>query len=384
MSKSKSNKSSTKSKSSSDQLKSQNIQRNENLPDTIVYGGTSTGSASSSIQQSSLEVVATVVINGVETPLDSAGFGKYVLDNYQTLFFMWIDDFEKYHNTHIMQDVLTKLKSGMDEVSCYNIDHHEMLVKAAAAKQNSLFKKDLLLNEIDRKLIERYDEMKASGQYPLLDQVNLEWGTCFTNFYGMYDTDTEILKKINGKDIIDVGAFIGDSLSLFRALFNDSKVYAFEPSSNNIEQLKTYFKNDIESGIVIPVNSGCGKEKSKLKLSKYQGEVDAMASLQYDYQGTLYEEVDIIKLDDYAKEHNLDVGLIKIDVEGFEPDVIEGTLNIIKEQRPILLIAFYHTPYEFYELKSYLESLNLNYHFEVRRSCISSPLVDLVLVCTPM
>ena len=88
----------------------------------------------------------------------------------------------------------------------------------------------------------------------------------------------------------------------------------------------------------------------------------------------------MVTIDEVVAEHQLEVGLIKLDVEGVEPDIIQGALTTIKEQKPLLVIAFYHQPEEFYELKPFLESLNLGYKFRVRRSCISSPLGEFVLI----
>lgn len=88
----------------------------------------------------------------------------------------------------------------------------------------------------------------------------------------------------------------------------------------------------------------------------------------------------MVSIDEIVAEHQLEVGLIKLDVEGAEPDIIQGALNTIKEQKPLLVIAFYHQPDEFYELKPFLESLNLGYKFMVRRSAISMPISDAVLI----
>ena len=74
------------------------------------------------------------------------------------------------------------------------------------------------------------------------------------------------------------------------------------------------------------------------------------------------------------------MGLIKVDVEGFEPEVIRGALETIKKSHPVLVLSFYHTPEEFSELKGYIESLNLGYRFQVRRSSICLPLTDMVLI----
>ena len=45
-----------------------------------------------------------------------------------------------------------------------------------------------------------------------------------------------------------------------------------------------------------------------------------------------------------------------------------------------MVLATYHQPDEYYELKPYLESLNLGYKFRLRRSCFCFPLCDVVLI----
>ena len=69
--------------------------------------------------------------------------------------------------------------------------------------------------------------------------------------------------------------------------------------------------------------------------------------------------------------------------EGFEVEIVKGALDTIKSQRPLLVVAIYHNAPEFYELKSYLEDLNLGYKFCIRRSTLGSPSTDLVLIAYP-
>ena len=140
--------------------------------------------------------------------------------------------------------------------------------------------------------------------------------------------------------------------------------------------------DDIKAGNILTHKKGPGEKPGTIRLSRTRSTADATASMAIDcHKGDdFYEDVEVITLDDYVREHNLDVGLIKVDVEGFEPEVIRGALETIKKSHPVLVLAFYHTPEEFYELKSYIESLNLGYRFQVRRSSICLPLTDLVLI----
>lgn len=325
----------------------------------------------------------TVSINGELHQLDAAGFGNFIKQNYDTLEFIWQKQFRDYKDTHIMRDVLNTLMSGMDNVSCYYITHHEALLGATPLGNQVIFHNNVLWNEIDVKLKQRYEELKSSGIHPILSLVNQEWGTSITNFYGLYDTDVAVLQQINGKAILDVGAFIGDSASVFRTLFPQSTIYAFEPSKFNTEQMYKHFAKDIDAGIIKPVLKGCGDKKATLKLCKFQGDLDSRASMHFNNDDMPFEEVEVIRIDDYVAENNIDVGLIKMDIEGFEIEAIKGALEVIKTKRPLLVISIYHTPEEFYELKPFLENLHLNYEFRVRRASLQNPLKELVLIGIP-
>ena len=43
-------------------------------------------------------------------------------------------------------------------------------------------------------------------------------------------------------------------------------------------------------------------------------------------------EINIITIDQYRKENNLDIGIIKIDAEGAESKVLNGAINTIKNK----------------------------------------------------
>ena len=331
-------------------------------------------------------IVANIIENNQKISLNAEQFGNYVVSNYETFNFPFIQDFSSYRENQVMAQRLASLKAGMDEVSCAYIDHHERLLDLAKCTDSVLVKKDFLWTAEDQKLFKNYHTIKEQGTIPLVNEVNLEWGSSITNRYGMYDVPAEKLSAVNGKAVIDAGGYIGDSLSLFRALFPESKIHTFEPSKASFETLTNLFKQDINQGNIIPVQKGLGDEKGTLKLSKAQGlQSDSTASMAMDYGlgPDSYEEAEVITLDEYVQEHNLSVGLIKVDVEGFEPQVLKGALNTIKTQRPMLVLAIYHSGYEFYELKSVIEALNLNYSFQIRRGAFCNPLTELDLIAIP-
>lgn len=53
------------------------------------------------------------------------------------------------------------------------------------------------------------------------------------------------------------------------------------------------------------------------------------------------EEIELVTLDSYVKEHNLKIGLIKVDIEGFEMEFLKGAKETICTQKPTMILSIY-------------------------------------------
>ena len=178
---------------------------------------------------------------------------------------------------------------------------------------------------------------------------------------------------------IDGGGFIGDTAILF-SQYDFSSIYSFEPEETNYNIMKDnivkYKKDNI-----IPCLCGISDKNDKLYINS-NGSVDSGAT----FLSTLRNEsksVDIVKLDDYLKDRKSRVGLIKLDIEGFEENALIGAEKIIREDKPILLVAAYHDWIAFgqmFRLKKWIENLNLGYKIMFRFDD-ASHLLTRCLVC---
>lgn len=76
-------------------------------------------------------------------------------------------------------------------------------------------------------------------------------------------------------------------------------------------------------------------------------------------------------IDSFVKENNLNIGFIKADVEGQIIPLIKGAKNTIQKHRPVLCLAIYHSPQEFFEAKPLLEEIveNADYKLEIQSQC---------------
>lgn len=75
------------------------------------------------------------------------------------------------------------------------------------------------------------------------------------------------------------------------------------------------------------------------------------------------EEVEIITLDSYVAEHKIQVGFIKVDIEGFEMEFLKGAKETICTQKPTMLISIYHSLNDFFEIKPLIEFVESRLYF---------------------
>ena len=195
----------------------------------------------------------------------------------------------------------------------------------------------------------------------------------------------ENLDCVKNKDILDLGACVGDS-SFVLSEYTNKKVYAFEPLEKNFMELRQNIELNKVSNIEI-VKKGCGEKSQNLKLSnsKYGGKFASFEKKRTDMLDCLeYEEgssVEIISIDDFVKENNLEIGIIKIDIEGYEMNALKGAMETIKNQRPVLLISVYHKAEDFFYIKPFIESLNLDYKFSYCDNLPGEYVSDNILIC---
>lgn len=74
---------------------------------------------------------------------------------------------------------------------------------------------------------------------------------------------------------------------------------------------------------------------------------------------------------------NIEIGFIKMDVEGMEERALLGAKNMIRKQKPICAISIYHKQQDIWSIPAFLLSLNPNYKFYLRHYSVG--VVDTIL-----
>lgn len=141
-----------------------------------------------------------------------------------------------------------------------------------------------------------------------------------------------VLKLISREDpiVFDVGAHVGEYTAMVLASLPSATVYAFEPSEAHFARLRNALSGDSRVKLF---NVGLAERGGHRNLFK-ASEVSGLASFvqrrldHFDIKMNLVEDVIVSTVDEVVKEVGISrIDLLKIDVEGFELDVLKGGVN---------------------------------------------------------
>ncbi len=138
--------------------------------------------------------------------------------------------------------------------------------------------------------------------------------------------------RFAGGSALDVGANIGNHSLFFSRRF--AHVHCFEPNPRTFGLLSV---NAQLSANMILHNKALGDAPGTLTLSYDSLNVGEASLVNDSADGTRqHTEVDVVRLDDLQEQFG-QVALIKIDVEGFEPEVLRGATDLLRSQKPVVL-----------------------------------------------
>lgn len=220
------------------------------------------------------------------------------------------------------------------------------------------------------KLLEQLNTIESiKDTYKLPMEIYEE--SIFKYKHGLKLLPEDIIKGLDNKDFIDCGAYIGESALIFEKEYNPNKIYSFEPILDNYKLLTENIKiNNLKK--VIAIQKGVGEKSTTIKF------VSLGVSSFISEKGDV--EMDIISIDEYVEKNNLSVGLIKMDIEGYELKALEGAKKTIKKFKPILLIGIYHNPEELFNTKQYIQDILPNYEFKIKHLADIRPLAEIHLI----
>ncbi|MFT4283128.1 MAG: FkbM family methyltransferase [Candidatus Woesearchaeota archaeon] len=247
--------------------------------------------------------------------------------------------------------------------------------------------KDFIYKKKDKYFLNKYDlferlnfkfkrdstKIIVNDNNYVLPVVKKSFIQSFFHSYNLDKLPKRVLKKLKGANFVDCGAFVGDSLLILNK-FKFGKIYCIEPDSRNYDLLiKTIKMNNIKNAF--PLKLGVGEKNKKISLSNS----GTSSFINENISNTENSEIiNIVSLDSYFKDADID--LIKMDIEGYEYEAIRGSMDIIRENKPVLIICLYHKGRDFVEILPLLKKLVPEYTFRFFNLNYKHPFIERVLV----
>ncbi len=171
---------------------------------------------------------------------------------------------------------------------------------------------------------------------------------------------------------VDCGAFDGDSVRLHLQRYADAvkSVYAFEPDPVTFQALCSKSAHEMR---IHCINKGVSDQPGQLQFQSNKARASGFAD-----DGDIV--VDITSLD--AELADVTPSLIKMNIEAFEPQAINGATRLIQQYQPALAISVYHRPEHLYSiLQQIIRISGDSYQFYLRQH--DGGLVETVLYAIP-
>jgi FkbM family methyltransferase len=152
-------------------------------------------------------------------------------------------------------------------------------------------------------------------------------------------------RTVSGSIILDVGAQVGlYSMLAARHIGADGRVFAFEPSPDTVALLRRHLTNNAMTDRVEIVQAAVGPEEGEVTF--YMAGThpcNTLAPTTVDPVKLTPVKVKAITVDGFCRQRQLKPTILKIDVEGWELQVLRGATEVVQD--PALTICVEMHPY---------------------------------------
>lgn len=243
-----------------------------------------------------------------------------------------------------------QIKDNLRQMGYSHIVHIYEVVK-----DKELFEKQKLILSPNTELVHRNERNLAKVYDFLEDELSKETYIKIIEFlYGDYDVTIpslplqeqyfayDIYTKIDDEFFVDCGAFKGEVMDEFieRTQSQFREYWAIEPDLFYINVLHRKKNCYLDERISI-IHTALGERNEFLQLRNYMEENSVVTD-----DGE--QQISCTSLNKLLQGKG--PTLIKIDVEGYEEQVLTGSMEVITRCRPVLAVAIYHKEEDFWKI----------------------------------
>ena len=145
--------------------------------------------------------------------------------------------------------------------------------------------------------------------------------------------DIQRFSKTRGlTTFIDGGANIGQTARQFLLHFPRASIHAFEPVRSTFQQLRRGVSRHTNVRCVHQA-LGATRRRTSIELRE-DSQLNTLAPAASRPAAVGCEDIDVDTLDNYCRQQSIsDIDVLKLDVQGYELEVLAGAQNLLRERR---------------------------------------------------
>ena len=163
----------------------------------------------------------------------------------------------------------------------------------------------------------------------------------------------EIQEKLAGTIFLDGGAFNGDT-AIALLPYHPEAIWCIEPDDLNFELLNETIRKNALDSVLLPYKLGIGDRE-------YQASFDNSGIMGSKIVDQGESSIHVQTIDKLTEACESRIGLIKLDIEGFELEALQGAEQTIRKHHPLLIISAYHTGKDFFGIPPLLKEFFPDY-----------------------
>jgi FkbM family methyltransferase len=186
--------------------------------------------------------------------------------------------------------------------------------------------------------------------------------------------------------IFDVGAHVGTITALYRQLFPNAEIYAFEPFQESFKKLQAASAHDrLVHAIELGLSDNAGTVRLNVNKSEMTNSLlETTKSAKSFWGGDILDAVghcniEVTTIDAFCRHNAIEkIDILKIDAQGLEERILAGAASMLGEKKisyiyaEMILVPTYEGQGKFHEVLSLLDGLGYSlfsvYNFDYRPS----------------
>jgi FkbM family methyltransferase len=149
--------------------------------------------------------------------------------------------------------------------------------------------------------------------------------------------DARLLIRSQSPVCFDIGANEGQTIELFKIVFDQPKIHAFEPGLAAFDKIRSRFEKDPNVSLY---RTAMGSESAMRDLITYDDSrlssflpIDkSMENRFRDLRPARSEKVKILTVDSFVQENRIErIDILKIDTQGFDLEVLKGAAGSLEK-----------------------------------------------------